>query len=680
MAIAIGATLSRSPLVVVGSNSVPFHADVEIERGNTSACQPTGTIPQGTTAIREALEVRAVGPRVALEVRSGSHVVTNGVETAGWGVATSATVPVRRVSHTIRGGLLCTTIGPTVEPFRVHGALVSRSGGRVLRNVKLIAEYLRPGPRSWWSLASRIAYRMGLGRAPSGTWIVFLAIALMLVVTTFVSRLVLRELTADGGRLGRLPRAALICALIACINAACWSLITPPFQVPDEPSHFAYTQHLAEHLEIPTSSEATYSPEEQAVLAALHHAEVRGSPETHTIATAEQQLLLTQTMSQHLSRVGVGAGGAVSDPPLYYLLQTVPYELASAGTLLDQLELMRLASALLAAITAFFAFMFVREALPGVRWAWTVGGLGVALAPVLGFMSGADNPDSMLFAVSAAILYCLARGFRRGLTRRLALVLGALTATGLITKLNFVGLTPGIVLALVVLSIRVARASGRRAAAVSLALALAIPAIPACIYVLANLASGRPPLGVMSTMLQIGSGHRSLLTDASYAWQLFLPRLPGMHDDFPGLFTARDLWFNRSVGFYGWLDTTFPAWVDTIALIAVGLIALLCVRSLAIARARLHTRVLELMLYAVMGVGLMAVIGASSYFDSGSEGVSFAEPRYLAPLLPLLGATLALGARGAGRRWGPTVGAVLVVLVLAHDVFSQLLVVARFYG
>ena len=58
----------------------------------------------------------------------------------------------------------------------------------------------------------------------------------------------------------------------------------------------------------------------------------------------------------------------------------------------------------------------------------------------------------------------------------------------------------------------------------------------------------------------------------------------------------------------------------------------------------------------------------------------YAQARYLLPLLPLLGVALALAARGAGRRLGPAVGALIVVLFLAHDIFSQLLVVGRYYG
>lgn len=702
--VTIGVTLSRSPLVVAGKNSVPGEADVELNNGNasTSSCQQAGTLPRGISAIRVALEVRAVGPRVVLKVLSGSRVLTAGEVPAGWGVATSATVPVRRVSHTVRNALICMTIGPTVEPFRVRGALVDPTATevRTVREVRLGMEYLRPGRRSWSSLGSSIAHHMGLGNAAGGGWVVFPTIALMLAVAILASRLALRELAVNSRAtrwratepttsslplraretLRRIPRAAWICAVIACLNAAGWSLITPPLQIPDEQSHFAYTQQLAENQRLPISGESTFSPEEQAVLLDLHHQEVRGSPETHTISSAGQRRLLENTLGQHLSRHPVGVGGAATYPPLYYLLETVPYGLASPGTLLDQLELMRLFSALMAGLTALFAFLFVRETLPGVRWAWTVGGLGVAVAPLLGFMSGAVNPDSMLFAVSAMVFYCLARAFRRGLTRGLALAIGALLAVGFLTKPNFIGLVPGVILGLIVLAVGVSRTQGQRAAVVSLGLAFAIASGPLCIYVLANLLSNRPGLGVISTTLQSGIRQGSVLGRLSYIWQLYLPRLPGTTNYFPGLFTARQLWFDRSVGFYGWLDTTFPPWVDTLALIPAGLIVLLCIRSLAAAGALLRGRLAELIVYLTMGVGLMALVGASSYLKMSSEGLSFAEPRYLAPMLPVLAAVLALAARGAGRRWGPTAGALIIVLFLAHDIFSQLLLVGRYYG
>ena len=466
--------------------------------------------------------------------------------------------------------------------------------------------------------------------------------------------------------------------LVACLNAVCWSIISPPFQVPDEPSHFAYTQLLAENQRLPSSSQTQYSRDEEAALADLKSLQLTARPDQSSITSSQEQQTLEKHLNAHLSRSGSGrVGGAGSGPPPYYLLETIPYGLASAGTLLDQLELMRLLSALMGGMTALLVFLFLRETLPATPWAWTVGGLCAALAPALGFISGAVNPDAMLFAVSAAIFYCLARAFRRGLTRRLAVVIGVLSAAGFLTKLNFIGLSPGVVLGLAVLSVRAARLNGRRAALISFAIAVAIAAAPALAYLLANALSNRPLLGIVSITLH-AHGH-SMLGALSYIWQFYLPRLPGTTNYFPGLFTIRDLWFNKAIGFYGWLDTSFPPWVNNVALIPAGLIAGLCLRGLLAGRSALRRNLLEIGVYGATAVGLMALIGGSAYFNQ-NESIGFAEPRYLLPLLPLGAVMLALAARGAGRRWGAPVGAVLVVLFLAHDIFSQLLVAGRFYS
>jgi Predicted membrane protein (DUF2142) len=479
--------------------------------------------------------------------------------------------------------------------------------------------------------------------------------------------------------LSRIPRAALICAVVGCLNAICWSIVTPPFQVPDEPSHFAYAQVLAKDERLPTSGRYNYSVEEATVLGDLRNGPVIGHTERRPVSSlAEQRRLQRDLHRSWPHRVGTDAGVAASQPPLYYALEVVPYELGLSGTLLDRLELMRLLSAVMAGLTALFVFLFVRETLPGVRWAWTVGGLSVALAPLLGFMSGAVNPDSMFFAVSAAIFFCLARAFRCGLTRKLANAIGALTAIGFLTKLNFIGLAPGVILGLIVLTVRASRTHGR-AAVRSLLIALAIAVSPACMYLLGNVLSNHAGFGFVSDAIA-SIGGVSVIKAISYVWQFYLPHLPGMTHPFPGILTTRELWFDRSVGLYGWLDTSFPLWVDDVALAAAGALGLLCVRTLVGGREILRGRLGEVVVYAAMGLGLTAMVGATSYVSVGVEGSGYFEPRYIFPLIPLLAVGLALAARGAGRRWGPVVGAAIVTLFLAHDIFSQLLVVARYYG
>jgi Predicted membrane protein (DUF2142) len=486
------------------------------------------------------------------------------------------------------------------------------------------------------------------------------------------ARASLREL------LRRIPTAAWLCAAVACLNAVCWSLITPPFQVPDEPEHVAYVKQLAETGRLP-SHNGNFSSEEAVALEDLRLQTVAEEPEYRTISSRAQQRKLERDLAaaerSHESG-GEYAGVAASQPPLYYALESIPYTLARGGSLLDRIELMRLASALFAGLTALFTFLFLRETLPRVRWAWTVGGLGVALVPLLGFMSGAVNPDSMLYAVTAAIFYSLARGFCRGLTRASALVLGALVAVGLMTKLNFVGIAPGVLLGLVVLSVRAARVHGRAAYA-WLAMSLAVALSPAVLYVGHRLAAGSSALGFLEGA--VASVHAPL-AEASYIWQLYLPRLPGMHADFGGVFTTQKIWFDWYVGLYGWLDTTFPHWVYELALVPAALIAGLCVRELVVRAKALRHRALELGVYLAMSVGLLVLIGGASYDRFSYVDAEFGQVRYLLPLLPLLGAVLALAARGAGRRWGPLVGATIIMLFIAHDVFSQLQVVARFYG
>ena len=66
---------------------------------------------------------------------------------------------------------------------------------------------------------------------------------------------------------GAIPRAGRVCFLIAFVNAAIWGVVVPPFQVPDEISHFGYAQYLAETGKPPPQGPgAQYSPQEQAAL------------------------------------------------------------------------------------------------------------------------------------------------------------------------------------------------------------------------------------------------------------------------------------------------------------------------------------------------------------------------------------------------------------------------------
>ncbi len=166
-----------------------------------------------------------------------------------------------------------------------------------------------------------------------------------------------------------------------------------------------------------------------------------------------------------------------------------------------------------------------------------------------------------------------------------------------------------------------------------------------------NLTSDTPALGFIPGA--IATVHAPL-AEMSYIWQLYLPRLPGMHNDFAGIFTTRQIWFDWYVGLYGWLDTTFPGWVYELALIPAGLILALCLREVIASAGALRGRAVELAVYCAIGVGLMALVGGDSYDRFPALDAEFGQARYLLPLLPALGVVLVLAARaapaGAGAR------------------------------
>lgn len=472
--------------------------------------------------------------------------------------------------------------------------------------------------------------------------------------------------------LKRVPRAAWICVLIAALNGAAWSVIVPPFQGHDEVDHFAYVDHLAQSGTLPGGQGAfDYSPAQSLVMSALGYYTTRFTPFEPSITSSAQQDTLMQAVNAGASLEQPGeVGVATSEPPLGYTVQLIPYELGS-GNILVQLQLMRLLSVLLAAATVLLTFLFLREILPGAPWAATIGALCVALEPQLMSASSILNPDGLTFTITAALFLCLARAFHRGFTLARAVTLGLLAVAGILTKLTFLGVALGLVLSVLILAVREVRARGWGALK-PVAMVAGVGVVPAILYALHN--------GLISGRANSFISHASF-NEFSYIWQLYLPRLPGMTHYFAGVATYKDIWWDRWVGFYGWMDTTFPAWVDNVALIPATIIAGLCVRELYVQRAALRDRLSEFAGYAAVGVGVLVILGASSYTGDVIEKTSaFSEPRYLVTLIPLLGAVVVLAVRGAGRRWAPIVGAAVVMLFLGHDLVSQLQVIGRYYG
>ncbi len=480
--------------------------------------------------------------------------------------------------------------------------------------------------------------------------------------------------------LARPPRAAYLCALVGLFNALAWSVLVPPFEVPDEDAHYAYVQQLVEAGSLPRY-EPIYrgiSPAEDQTLEVIHTFRIVGQPGNPAPLTSGDQQLLLHVEHEGLSAKGTGNAGSASDnPPLYYGVETIPFALSPSGTVLNRLALMRAVSALFAGFTVFFVFMFLRELFPGTRWVWPFGALAVAFQPVFAFISGGVNNDSLLYACAAALFFAIAWMFRRGLDERAGLAIGAALGLGLVAKFTLLGFAPGTALA-ILFGVRRAWPAARRAALRGAAVAAALAALPTLLYVAlfrSTITSG----GISAPAVAFSGGHTSLRTEIAYIWQLFLPKLPWQISHFPRSELWHE-WFIGLVGRYGWLDTSFPFWVY----IVIGPIALLIlvagVAGLAREWRRVWRRSGDLLVYVAMIAGLCIEIGVESYNEFASTGGTFEQPRYLLSGLCVYAAVVALVARLPGRRWGVAVGGLIVMAAFADNLFSQLLVVGRFYA
>ena len=602
-------------------------------------------------------------------------------------------VAVPQPAQDVAGGLLCIQ-NDGAEPMAFAGNLTplgedaqlgpNSPGARRSDEVRI--DYYRPGRESWLDIAPEIATRFQLFKPGfMGAWTMWAALAAVALLWAVVVALLVRSQRhpPDSKGTGRrtVPRMAWACAAVAIGNAAVWAVVTPPFQVPDEPIHVGYAQWLGETGRLPSTAvaeleESAFAPDYQAMLEAMPFS-LEGKPSW----SERQEEDLRRRLDGDLSRrAETGAWTAATYPPLYYAYQAVPARLGSALSPIDRLFLLRLTSTLLAGLTVLFVFLFLRELLPATPWAWTIGALAVAFQPVFGFMAGGVNNDNLLFALSALLLFLLARAFRHGLTPRLGVAIGLTLTAGALTKPAMYGVLPGAALGLLLLAWRARRIGDRGPLRGAVLAGVVFVAVTVSWYVIDATVFGRAP-GEATEGIETGSKPTSLFSMLSYLWQFYLPKLPFMGEKFPRYpqYPVWDVLIQGFIGRFGYFQYGFPMWAYRLGL--WFLLAVAAVAGVAVVRARaVRRRWPEAACYLAMGAGLVVLMAFVGYRYVVSTGANFEQIRYFFPLLGLYGAVVALAARGVGARWGPPVGAFVIVLAMGHSLLSMMITVARYYA
>lgn len=478
----------------------------------------------------------------------------------------------------------------------------------------------------------------------------------------------------------RLPRppaalatpAALVCVVV--ILGVAWSLFMPAGQAPDEPSHLAYVQVLAERLRTPEPDyiprrEEGYSTEQRLARDRAHEQWQYAEPDVKSVWTpnterrwrAEEARLGPQARSD-----GGGPNSAAGNPPLYYAYEALAYH-AAGGTWLDRVFAMRIWSALLLAGGVVATWLLAGELTGRNRLAQLVAAGVVGLQPMGSFITASVNPDAGLIPLWAMTFWLAVRALRGPAGRRLVAALLAVTALALLTKASSLALLPavGFVLAVVVRRALRGRRLGRwRVAGLAGGGVLVLGMAAAAAWGrLGNALTFRP---------------RDVFGFADYMWQAYFPNLP-FQTPIPNLAAAEgfEIWIRTGWAAFGWLEVQFPDPVYWL-LFAVS-VALVVAGGLAVWRRRFPVDGAVLAFFAIAVVSLVLGLHWGEYRQFAIEGESFIQGRYLLPLLPLGGILTAAALANLPARWrGLGAGAVLGGL-FALQVFSLGLVAVRFY-
>ena len=481
-------------------------------------------------------------------------------------------------------------------------------------------------------------------------------------------------------RLRRIPPGLRALLAVSALLAVTWACLTPAFQAPDEQRHYTYVQTIAESFDLPGDpSKPGFSTQVLDGMAALNSDQVAAQrqvkPEWNP--NVERSWLATQGDAPRDD--GGGPSPASTYPPVSYAWEALGYVATSSGTVFDQLLGARLMSAFWLPFTVLGTWLLAGELFGRRRLLQAVAASVPALAPMVVFISGSVSPDGMLYAIWSFALWLGVRAVKRGVPVKDGGVFFALVGLGCVVKATGFALLPAALLvAAIGLYSRRSLVAGRvvrRAAIVAVPLALAIAWLFG-----ARLLDRLAPAQISDTTASAsGTNWRELL---SYAWQYYLPRLPGQ-TDYPiapigGGYPLLQVWITQGWGAFGWLEVKWAAWVyRVLGVITVG-IGAGAVVALWRARRAIDLRVAGFL--ALASLSLLAGLHWTDYheLESGSKG--FMQARYLFPLIAVFGAALAAAVSVVPARARPAIAGGTVAALFVFQLFAIGLVAGRFYA
>jgi hypothetical protein len=682
-----------------GTDSVEVHGYIAAARTHQPMCVYGLQLPGDTARVRFKLLSRtSVRPALDLSLRIAGRVERSELPRLAMGGSRVSvavfSIPQLPAAPAATPASVCLTAGDEVSWGGTALPSVPASSPPTVGGVPLrarVAVWYLPrlgAQRSYFAAAGSIFRRASLFRpGGAGPWLYALIVLVVLPALALIAVRCLALATA-----ARPPRRlAAWLFILAAVNFACWALITPAFQAPDEIDHFAYTQSLAERGEAPSRDSRSplrrwSSAETRALEGISFFTDYRAADSRPPWLSIQEREYRTLAARLH-PRADDGGGNetAATHGPLYYGALVPAYALVSSSPL-SQLTLMRLTSALIGALTVLFTFLLARELIPGRPWLAVLAALLVAYEPMYGFISGAVNNDVGVNAAAAALELLLIRMLRRGIT----VPTGALTGAVLLAlpSIKGTGLSLYPVAALVLLCVlwrHHSRADLRAWVALVLSALLVGELSAHALGGVRPVSSGVGPSAIGASTISTNANAASQALHhipgfLSYLWQVFLPRLPFMAAHFrASVYPAFEIFAERGWATFGWYTVSFPHWVYVVILIAM--VSAIPLWVWAARREWTWVRRHFVEVVALISMPVAVIVGfEAAYYTPGVRPVIGEVGRYAFPAIGPLAVLVVGGLHAVGRRRMLAVGVGLLVAVVALSYASQLLTLTSFYA
>lgn len=430
-------------------------------------------------------------------------------------------------------------------------------------------------------------------------------------------------------RLARIPLPLAVLVALALLEGIGWAVATAPLEGPDESAHVSYVQNLAERGKAPSfnSGDGNESTE---VANALEWGTLRaavGLPSIKPSATPadEQAWHVQEKLLPPSARKNAGGPNAVAkNPPLYYLWESLGYRAARGLPIFDLLFVLRLFNVLLFAGTVIFAWLAASELVTDYRR--TAITAFVALQPMLAFLGGVVNPDSLLAMLWTAFMFAGLRLILRGLSFWRVTGLIATVVASVLTQGRGLPLIPAGLLTLVYVFWR--HRPPRLPAFAGLGAGAGLAAGALAVYK----ATLGPSSGAYGHEIAFyGPRPFSLWEYVSQTWQFYLPKLPGMRPFLGPHYGPRQLWDESFWGTFGSLDVHFAGQVYDV--ISAAMICLAVAVPVALFLRRRTVRWDAAVFLLVTAIGLLLFLHLASYRNLLGTQDPLIVGRYLLPLV-----------------------------------------------